>query len=343
VPAGGTTGDIDLGPVTAGTHTLTVAGGVDGIFCDSLSWNGTLSVTTSGVSDDDVAFVSPGDQDTVSAPGILATLDRSQVPATAAVARLSVAKYDGLPAGAPSPPPIRTAGFFDLQLVNADERDVILGEFLPPNPVFPVEPELPPNPVVPPNPVLPPNPVRLAYWVNDAWAPVFSVFAPSGPPIVPAYDSVTHQISVTFAAASLPAVTELNGTVFALITSFYFRGFGAPVDAGALNVAKAGRAIPLKWQIFDATVEPVTDLPPSLVKIGSIAIPCTGTGQPSDEVEEYATGASGLQNLGQGKYQINWNTSKSYAGTCRRLRLDLGERNPDGTPFYRTADFQFTR
>ncbi|MBA2721163.1 MAG: hypothetical protein H0U52_18265 [Chloroflexi bacterium] len=31
------------------------------------------------------------------------------------------------------------------------------------------------------------------------------------------------------------------------------------------------------------------------------------------------------------------------AGTCRRLRLNLGEGNPDGTPHYRTADFQCTR
>ena len=60
-------------------------------------------------------------------------------------------------------------------------------------------------------------------------------------------------------------------------------------------------------------------------------------------VEEYAAGASGLQNLGDGIYQLNWGTAKSYASTCRRVRLDLGERNPDGTIFYRTADFKFTR
>jgi hypothetical protein len=28
---------------------------------------------------------------------------------------------------------------------------------------------------------------------------------------------------------------------------------------------------------------------------------------------------------------------------CRRVRLDLGERNADGTTFCRTADFHFTR
>jgi hypothetical protein len=44
-----------------------------------------------------------------------------------------------------------------------------------------------------------------------------------------------------------------------------------------------------------------------------------------------------------GVYQLNWKSSKDFAGNCRRLRLDLGERNPDGTVFYRTADFRFTR
>jgi len=33
--------------------------------------------------------------------------------------------------------------------------------------------------------------------------------------------------------------------------------------------------------------------------------------------EEYAAGASGLQNLGGGNYQINWKTDKAYTGQCR--------------------------
>jgi hypothetical protein len=149
--------------------------------------------------------------------------------------------------------------------------------------------------------------------------------------------------SVTLDATSTPAVTALGGTVFAVVPSYYFRGFGAPVDNDALNVAKAGRAIPLKWQVFDFAVAPVTDLDAAVVRISSVVIPCDGGGLPSDSVEEYATGGSGLQNLGGGVYQLNWATAKSYAGTCRRLRLDLGERNPDGTPFYRSADLRFTR
>jgi hypothetical protein len=148
---------------------------------------------------------------------------------------------------------------------------------------------------------------------------------------------------ITLDAASTPAVTALGGTVFSVITGYYFRGFGTPLNPDMRNVAKAGRAIPLKWQVFDFNAAPVLDLDAAVVKLSSVAIPCEAAGGSTDAVEEYAAGASGLQNLGEGVYQLNWATLKSYAGSCRRLRLDLGERNPDGTVFYRTADFQFTR
>jgi hypothetical protein len=185
---------------------------------------------------------------------------------------------------------------------------------------------------------VPPNPIRLAYWDGSAWSPVFGSVGS-----LPTYSSVANVFDVTFDATSTPAVTALGGTVFATVPNYYFRGFGIPIDSQKLNVAKAGRAIPLKWQLFDVAVRPVLDLDPAVVNVSSFSFPCGSTSEPTDIVEEYAAGASGLQNHGDGNYQLNWDTSKSYAGSCRRLRLDLGERNPDGTTFYRTADFQFTR
>jgi hypothetical protein len=342
--AGETTGLVDLGPVSPGTHTLTVTADVPlGINCDSRLWTGTLSVTTAGVTDDDIALVAPGEMATVSTAvtgsprpaGVTATLTRTSSATT--TARLSAITYDGLPSGLP-PSPIRAAGYLDLQLTNGDLGDSIAGEFLPPNPILPPNPVLPPNPIVPPNPILPPSPIRLAYWVGDAWSPVLDSFGNT-----PTYSSAANLFTITFNATSTPAVTALGGTVFATIPSYYFRGFGTPVDAGALNIAKAGRAIPLKWQVFDYTTAPVLDLDSAVVRISSVAIPCEGSGDPTDVIEEYAAGGSGLQNLGDGVYQLNWETSRSYSGTCRRVRLDLGERNPDGSIFYRTADFQFKK
>jgi hypothetical protein len=113
-----------------------------------------------------------------------------------------------------------------------------------------------------------------------------------------------------------------------------FVGFERPVDNGALNVAKAGRAIPLKWRLLDANGEPVTDL--SSVRVTVAALACD-LGTTQDLVEEYAAGESGLQNLGDGHYQFNWKTPNSYANSCKTLRLDLGEGS------VRTAQFRFTR
>ena len=60
IDPGESTGPVDLGPISPGTHTLTVAADVPlNVECDSRSWSGTLAVTVSGVSDDDVVFVEP--------------------------------------------------------------------------------------------------------------------------------------------------------------------------------------------------------------------------------------------------------------------------------------------
>jgi hypothetical protein len=113
-----------------------------------------------------------------------------------------------------------------------------------------------------------------------------------------------------------------------------FSGFFQPVDNGVLNVARAGRAIPLKWRLTDASGTPITNL--SAAPISTVTLNCGTLSEGTDAIEEYAAGASGLQNLGDGYYQLNWKSPSTYAGSCRRLRLDLGEGA------YRTADFQFT-
>jgi hypothetical protein len=347
VAPGGSTGDQDLGPVSAGAHTLSIEAEVPFLVtCDSRAWSGVATITTSGVAAGDRADVGPGGSATVSTvvagsphlAGITATLDRSST--ATGTATISVLTYDALPPNPILPPsPISPVAYLDLQLLNPDPGDTIAGEFLPPSPILPPNPVLPPSPIVPPNPILPPNPIRLAYWSGSSWAPVHG----SGGAL-PTYSSVAGSFSALFDSTSTPAVTALGGTVFAIIPSYYVRAFGAPVENdGVPNIAKAGRAVPLKWQLFDATTAPVTDLEAGDVQITSVQVDCAGPGTPGDPLEEYATGGSSLQNVGGGVYQLNWDTAKAYAGSCRQLRLDLGERNPDGTPFYRTAEFRFTK
>ncbi len=128
-------------------------------------------------------------------------------------------------------------------------------------------------------------------------------------------------------------------TACAYTVGYGFGGFSQPVDNldadgnPVLNVAKAGRAIPLKWRLTDATGAPVTTLTGAQITVAGISCSQDTT---LDQIEETAAGASGLQNLGDGNYQLNWKSPTSYAGSCKRLRLDLGEGS------YHTADFKFT-
>jgi hypothetical protein len=118
---------------------------------------------------------------------------------------------------------------------------------------------------------------------------------------------------------------------------YAFAGFAAPVDNGGVwNVAKAGQAIPLRWRLTDATGAPVTTLAAVSVRTAGVACALGGV---ADQVEDdAAAGGSGLQNLGDGHYQLNWKTPTALARSCQTLRLDLGEGSGP-----RTALFQFTR
>jgi hypothetical protein len=117
--------------------------------------------------------------------------------------------------------------------------------------------------------------------------------------------------------------------------AYVFGGFLSPVDeGGVLNVAQAGRGIPLKWRLTDASGAPVRGLTTASIAVQSLS--CSA-GTSTDLVEETTAGGSGLQNLGDGYYQLNWKTPSSYAGSCKTIRLDLGEG------LVHTALFKFTK
>jgi hypothetical protein len=115
---------------------------------------------------------------------------------------------------------------------------------------------------------------------------------------------------------------------------YNWNGFFQPVDNIMRNGAKAGQAIPLKWRLTDANGAPVLNLASVTVSVQSLS--CS-LGTTTDELEEYAAGSSGLQNLGDGYYQFNWKTPTSYASSCKTMSLWLG----DGVAH--TAQFQFKK
>lgn len=115
-----------------------------------------------------------------------------------------------------------------------------------------------------------------------------------------------------------------------------FDGFFSPVNNLPLvNSAKAGQTIPVKWRVNDANGVPISD-PASFKDLASYMINCSSlSGDPTSAIEEYAAGSSGLQYSGDGYWQFNWKTPKTYAGQCRTMVLTLG----DGSTH--TADFKF--
>jgi hypothetical protein len=119
--------------------------------------------------------------------------------------------------------------------------------------------------------------------------------------------------------------------------AYKFTGFFQPVDnLPTLNSANSGQAIPLKWRITDVNGNPVTNL--ASVNMTAASFACA-LGATPDQLEEYAAGNSGLLNQGNGYYQFNWKTPKTYAQSCKTMKLDLGE----GPGNERTAQFQFTK
>jgi hypothetical protein len=137
-------------------------------------------------------------------------------------------------------------------------------------------------------------------------------------------------------SASYLAAPQVTQT---MKVDYRFQGFAAPVaNGGTLNLARTGQAIPLKWRLTDAWGAPVTTLATAAVTAAHLECSVAGTPGQAKEVKEYAAVASGLQNLGDGYYQLNWKAPSSYACTCKTLQLDLGEGSGP-----RTARFQFTK
>ncbi len=120
-------------------------------------------------------------------------------------------------------------------------------------------------------------------------------------------------------------VTDDDGaaavSTHALTVTYNVEGFFAPVERRrALTPWRAGQAIPLKWRVTDYYGRPVLGLPRLTVRSAELAC---GGGAGTGETEEFAAGASGLKDLGDGRYQFVWKTSASYDGSCRAVSLEF--------------------
>jgi hypothetical protein len=149
-----------------------------------------------------------------------------------------------------------------------------------------------------------------------------------------AFDSPNEDVEASFQATQLGtnevcvrgSDVLLNVGVPAcqtFLVTYKFTGFFSPIDNDFVNLTKAGQAVPAKWRLTDANDVPIND-PASFVNLFSYPISCTDySGDPDDAVEEYAAGASGLQSLGDGYWQFNWKTPKTYADSCRAMYVEF--------------------
>jgi hypothetical protein len=100
-----------------------------------------------------------------------------------------------------------------------------------------------------------------------------------------------------------------------------FQGFSQPLAAlPVLNTTKAGSVVPFKWHLLDASGAPVTNLVLATLTVSARNCSTGVTAQSSNPT----TILGGLQNLGNGYYQLNWKTPASFAGTCQTSHLDVG-------------------
>jgi hypothetical protein len=117
------------------------------------------------------------------------------------------------------------------------------------------------------------------------------------------------------------------------VIRYAFSGFRPPIDnPPTINVANAGRTIPVKWQLRNASGGSITSLA-AVKKITVTVIDCAN--RPADVLPDQPAGSSsGLSHDGS-QYQFNWVTQRSWAGSCRRLTVEFD----DGAKPY--ADFSF--
>jgi hypothetical protein len=150
-----------------------------------------------------------------------------------------------------------------------------------------------------------------------------------------AFDAVSEAVTATInpisAGSNTVCVTgtDLPGNtstpVCSTFTLYAFKGFLPPIRMDVPNKANAPQAIPIKWWLTDAkgiSISKATVL--STIKILSYKVDCTTlTGDPATATAIGSPGKSGLKYLGNGRWQINWKTDKSFRKTCRKMFIQF--------------------
>jgi hypothetical protein len=134
----------------------------------------------------------------------------------------------------------------------------------------------------------------------------------------------SHSITAVYGGDS-----DFNGSTSAALiqsVSYTFIGFLPPIDnLPVVNQVKAGQTIPVKWQLKDNAGNIICDLNTLAPNgLNSVQIGCDNH-QPIDDIEELVPPGGTVFRCDGTQFIFNWQTPKSWAGTCRQLQVTLAD------------------
>jgi hypothetical protein len=178
-----------------------------------------------------------------------------------------------------------------------------------------------------------PNGLVFKHWTVQYFNQTYTSFAypNSALPTIPCQEGNTS-LSCTI---TIPSDATLNIPFPTLVYGppYTFGGFLPPIDPSAVNVVKAGSAVPIQFSLGgDLGVSIFASNSPSFQPTNCNAF------QPSSMVVDTVTagGSSLAYDATTNLYTYVWKTGKSLAKTCGQLILQFN----DGSVPY-TASFQF--
>jgi hypothetical protein len=136
----------------------------------------------------------------------------------------------------------------------------------------------------------------------------------------------SENTTVRWLALDLAGNTSRGVARFSIGEQYEFGGFLAPVVAGT-NVRTAGATVPLRFAISGhSDPADVTDVYSESADCETGEAAWTGVGSPDESFSAVT--------FADGKYQVDWRTSRTWKGTCRTLVLVLSD-NTEHTALFR--------
>ena len=166
--------------------------------------------------------------------------------------------------------------------------------------------------------------------VGGAAVPGTFTYTPAAGQVLDARTSQTLSVAFHPSGGNYTAATKS----VSLAVRYQWSGFFDPVDnAGRLNTAKAGVAIPVRFSLGGNRPAPV--LASGSPEVRSVSCPWW----PTDAIEQTVSASSSSlrYDAPTARYIYTWKTSASWANSCRKLTVIL----KDGT--LHEATFRFSR